>query len=144
MDSLISKEIRFPEADNMGSRKGSNHTRLRTSYTAEFKIHRLLLLVLVNLPEGWVRSSSRCFPFSFELSLGFSFSGSWGFQSRNFLREALLPLSAYSVRVTTYWANVGMLAKLYAAWYASVMGLSRWNEYATFGVSSARTLQLRR
>lgn len=77
MDSLISKEIGLPRADNnTGSCKGSDHTRLQTSYTAEFEIHRLLLLVLVNLPEGWIRSSSRCFPFSFELSLGFSFSGS--------------------------------------------------------------------
>ena len=85
-----------------------------------------LFRVLVILVDGcWVRSSSRCFPLTFEASFSFSFSDSWGFQSRNFLREALLPFSAYSARVTTCWANPAWLTNWYAEWYASMMGLKQ-------------------
>lgn len=82
-----------------------------------------LLLVLVSLFDAWERSSSRCFPLDLEASFDFSFSDSWEFQRGNFLREALLPLSAYSARVTRCMENSGVLANLYADWYASVMGL---------------------
>lgn len=113
----------------------------------------LVLRVLASFVAGaWGRSSgSRCcgcfplvfdgktgsfrgfsipIPFSLSFSLPLSslssFSGSWGFQSRNFLREALLPLSAYSALVTARRAKSPSLANACADVYASVMGLGSW------------------
>jgi hypothetical protein len=66
----------------------------------------LLLILESLLDEAGGRSSSLWLVASFSLSC----SSSAFFQSGNFLREALLPYSAYSARVTTCWVKSGLLA----------------------------------
>lgn len=51
-------------------------------------------------------------------------SRSIGFQSRNRRRQAALPISWYSSRVTARWANSGRRAKVTAARYVSRIGLA--------------------
>lgn len=55
---------------------------------------------------------------------GPSGSRSAGFQSRKRRRHAALPISWYSSRVTTHWANSGRRAKATAERYASKIGLA--------------------